>query len=76
MMQVLRSALHRRWSLPTPTPLVRAGAWLIGTDPALALTSRRGVPHRLLDVGYEFAFPTFDAAILDLTRSSSLDKSG
>jgi hypothetical protein len=41
------------------------GAWLLGSDPALALTGRRAVPTRLLEEGYDFAIPDFeDAAAL------------
>jgi uncharacterized protein (TIGR01777 family) len=69
MMATLRSALCRPWSPPTPKPLVRVGAVLMGTDPALALTGRRCVPHRLLAAGFQFDHPTFDSAMEDLLRS-------
>lgn len=36
------------------------------TDPDLALTGRRCVPQRLLDLGMAFAFPSFDDALRDL----------
>jgi hypothetical protein len=68
MMAALRKALHRPWSPPTPKPLVHLGAMLMGTDPALALTGRRCVPRRLLDAGFAFHFPTFDAALGDLVE--------
>jgi uncharacterized protein (TIGR01777 family) len=63
MMRVLREALHRPWSPPTPRPLVHIGAMLMRTDPALALTGRRCVPRRLLDAGFVFEHPTFDGAL-------------
>lgn len=66
MMAALRAAMHRPWSPPTPAPLVRAGALLLRTDPALALTGRRCVPRRLLDAGFEFDRPTFGAALAHL----------
>lgn len=31
-----------------------------------ALTGRRGVPGRLLEAGFDFDYPTFDAALQDL----------
>jgi uncharacterized protein (TIGR01777 family) len=68
MMAALRSALHRPWTPPTPRPLVHAGAFLMGTDAALALTSRRCVPRRLLDAGFTFEHPTFQGALADLVR--------
>jgi uncharacterized protein (TIGR01777 family) len=66
MMRELRVALHRPWSPPTPRTLVRFGALLMRTDPALALTGRRCVPRRLLDAGFEFDVPTFAGAVGDL----------
>ena len=62
MMSVLRSALHRPSSPPTPRPLVHAGAFLMRSDAALALTGRRCVPRRLVDAGFTFEHPTFEDA--------------
>ncbi|MBA2281181.1 MAG: TIGR01777 family oxidoreductase [Actinomycetota bacterium] len=66
MMASLRQALHRPWSPPTPKPLVHLGALFMRTDPALALTGRRCVPRRLAEAGFEFQYPTFDAALAEL----------
>lgn len=66
MMATLRHALGRPWSPPTPKPLVHLGALLMASDPALALTSRRGIPRRLLAAGFEFGHPTFRSALDDL----------
>jgi uncharacterized protein len=70
LMAALRASLHRPWSPPTPKPLVHLGALLMGSDPALALTGRRCVPHRLLDAGFTFDHPTFDDALADLLGSA------
>lgn len=67
MMSSLRAAFHRPWSPPTPVPLVHLGAVLMRTDPALALTGRRCIPRRLFDAGFEFRYPTFEAALADLS---------
>ena len=66
MMATLRSTFDRPWSPPTPTPLVHVGAFLMRTDPALALTGRRCVPKRLIDAGFDFDHPTFAGTIADL----------
>jgi uncharacterized protein (TIGR01777 family) len=66
MMRELRSASRRPWSPPTPEPLVHVGAFLMRTDPALALTGRRCVPARLLDAGFTFEHPTFGDAVREL----------
>ena len=72
MMADLRKALGRPWSPPTPRLLVHIGAWLMRTDPALALTGRRCIPTRLTDAGFTFTHPRFADAIEDLlTRSRS-----
>lgn len=54
MQAILRDLLGVPFGLPAPAPAVQIGAWLMGTDPALALTGRRGVPDRLLDAGFRF----------------------
>jgi NAD dependent epimerase/dehydratase family enzyme len=69
MMRELRSALHQPWSPPTPRSLVHLGAFLMGSDPALALTGRRCVPRRLLDAGFTFEHPHFGGALTDLIHA-------
>jgi hypothetical protein len=66
LMATLRHLLHRPASPPTPAPLVRLGALILRTDPALALTGRRCVPTKLLDSGFVFSYPHIDAALRDL----------
>lgn len=66
LMSELRRHLNRPWSPPTPAPLVRVGAWLMGSDAEIALTGRRCVPSRLLEAGFDFEFPDLSAALDDL----------
>ena len=66
LMAALRRALHRPPAPPTPEPLVRLGAVLLRTDPALALTGRRAVSRRLVEAGFEFGHPHLDEALADL----------
>ena len=66
-MRELRRALHRPWSPPVPEPVVRLGAWLMRTDPELALLGRRCVPTRMLNEGFTFHFPTLPEALHDLS---------
>jgi len=65
-MRELRRALHRPWSPPVPAPFARAGAWLMGSDGGLALTSCRCVPRRFLDHGFDFQFPYLREAFANL----------
>jgi uncharacterized protein len=66
LMAALRHVLRRPPTLAMPAPLVRLGALLLRTDPALALTGRRCVPSRLLDEGFVFAYPHLVPALRDL----------
>ena len=66
LMSSLRRVLHRPPAPPTPAWAVRAGAVLLRTDPALALTGRRAMPHRLLEAGFAFTHPDLDETLTDL----------
>ena len=66
LMSTLRTELRRPAAPPTPAALVRLGALVLRTDPALALTGRRAVPERLLAGGFTFRFDRLDAALHDL----------
>jgi uncharacterized protein (TIGR01777 family) len=66
LMKELRRHLNRPWSPPTPAVFVKLGAWLMGSDPAIALTGRRCVPSRLLEAGFDFELPDLRSALDDL----------
>ena len=66
LMAALRKVLHRPAAPPTPAVLVRLGARILGTDPALALTGRRCVPARLLEAHFTFTYPRLDGALEEL----------
>lgn len=66
LMRAVRQLAHRRVGLATPAALVHVGARLLGTDPALALTSRRCIPGRLLNAGFQFGHPEISEALSDL----------
>lgn len=63
LMAAYRAAAGRRFGLPSPSPVTTIGAWLLGSDPALALTGRRCMPSRLLDEGYVFRSTNIDEAV-------------
>jgi uncharacterized protein (TIGR01777 family) len=65
-MRELRSALRRPWSPRVPAPFARAGAWLMGSDGELALTSCRSVPRRFVKHGFDFQFPNLPDALAAL----------
>ncbi|WP_200939086.1 DUF1731 domain-containing protein [Modestobacter sp. Leaf380] len=68
LMATLRSVLHRPAAPPTPAALLRLGAVLLRTDPALALTGRRAVSRRLAEAGFAFGHPELRGALTDLLR--------
>lgn len=69
-MRELRRSLRRPWSPPVPAPIVRLGAWMMRTDPELALLGRRCVPERLQKEGVTFEFPSLCEALNDLVGHS------
>jgi uncharacterized protein (TIGR01777 family) len=69
LMAALRRVLRRPWAPPTARPLVRLGAAVLRTDPALALTGRRAVPRRLVEAGFSFEHPDLLPALEDLLRN-------
>ena len=48
--------------------MAELGAWALRTDTELLLKSRRVVPGRLLDAGFEFEHPQWPEAAEDLVR--------
>ena len=62
----LRCALKRPWSPRTPAWLVRLGAFLLRTEPALALEGRRCIPDRLVEEHFKFVYTNLESALADL----------
>ncbi|MEE1621609.1 SRPBCC family protein [Zafaria sp. Z1313] len=71
LMAVLRSRLApgplKRFSLPTPAPLLRVGAVALRTDPALGLTGRHATSSVLGPAGFRFRHPELGAAVAAIT---------
>ncbi|HVM35187.1 MAG TPA: TIGR01777 family oxidoreductase [Actinomycetota bacterium] len=66
LMKELRQHLNRPWAVPMPAPLVKMGAWFMGSDPEIALTGRRCLPVRLIEAGLDFELPHLGSALDDL----------
>jgi uncharacterized protein (TIGR01777 family) len=62
----LRCAMKRRWSPRVPVWLVRLGAFLLRTEPALALEGRRCIPDRLVEEHFKFLYTNLESALADL----------
>lgn len=68
-MRHLRSAWGVPIGLPAMAWMAEIGAVVMRTDTELLLKSRRVVPGRLLSLGFNFEFPTWSKAALDLVES-------
>src|SRR6185437_7714263 len=64
----LRDAYGMPSGIPAPRPLLELAAIVLRTETELVLKSRRVVPRRLLDAGFEFQFPEWPQAADDLVR--------
>ena len=67
-MEALRDAWGMPNGLPVPAFALEIGAFFLRTESELALKSRRVVPGRLLDAGFNFEFPDWPEAADDLVR--------
>lgn len=65
-MSVLRRLCHRPIGLPATVWMLKIGAWLLGTETELLLKSRRVVPRRLVDAGFQFKYPDIESALREI----------
>jgi hypothetical protein len=65
-MQELRLALGRSWGLPMPKFLLEFGAIFLRTQTELVLKSRKVVSKRLEEEGFQFKYPTIQAAFEEI----------
>jgi NAD dependent epimerase/dehydratase family enzyme len=70
-MRALRRASHMPIGLPATKWMAEIGAFFLRTDTELLLKSRRVVPARLIEAGFKFQFPEWDAAATDLVTRLS-----
>lgn len=69
MMRILREVCHVPLGLPAYRWMLEAGAFVLRTETELIIKSRRVVPRRLLDSGFEFKFPEIRGAFADLVAN-------
>jgi len=65
-MAVLRRAYGAPIALPATGWMLEIGAFFLRTETELILKSRRVVPRRLLEAGFDFRFPEWSDAAADL----------
>jgi uncharacterized protein (TIGR01777 family) len=66
LMATLRRACGKSFGLPAARWMLEIGALFMRTETELIIKSRRVVPGRLLESGFEFHFPRLEAALTDL----------
>lgn len=71
-MATLRRVLHVPFGLPAYRWMLEAGSIAIRTETELVLKSRWVVPERLLEAGYEFAYPDLEQALADIVTARRL----
>jgi NAD dependent epimerase/dehydratase family enzyme len=69
-MRELREASHTPIGLSLPEWLLTIGAAVMRTEPELLLKSRRVIPGKLLESGFDFTYPTWPQAALNLCDRS------
>jgi uncharacterized protein (TIGR01777 family) len=67
-MAALRRAYGAPIGLPATNWMLEIGAFFLRTETELILKSRRVVPRRLLEAGFEFQFPDWSGAAADLVK--------
>jgi len=67
-MAAVRRAYGAPIGLPATGWMLEVGAFLLRTETELILKSRRVVPSRLLEEGFEFRFPEWGGAAADLVQ--------
>jgi NAD dependent epimerase/dehydratase family enzyme len=67
-MEGLRDAWGMPNGVPAPAFAIELAAFFLRTESELVLKSRRVVPARLLDAGFDFEFPSWPEAAEDLAQ--------
>ncbi len=66
MMSTLRQVCGLPFGLPAASWMLEFGAFFLRTETELVIKSRRVIPRRLLESGFEFRFPTIRQAFENL----------
>jgi uncharacterized protein (TIGR01777 family) len=65
-MRIFRQAFHKKIGLPATRWMLEIGAFVLRTETELLLKSRRVIPGRLLNSGFEFKYPDFAKALTQI----------
>jgi uncharacterized protein (TIGR01777 family) len=75
-MRALRAARGVPVGLPATRWMAQVGAFALRSDTELLFKSRRVVPGRLLEAGFDFCHPSWDGAAVDLVRRARAPRVG
>ncbi|MBI1764098.1 MAG: DUF1731 domain-containing protein, partial [Acidobacteria bacterium] len=70
-MRAFRQTCHQPIGLPATEWMLELGAFFLRTETELLLKSRRVVPRRLLESGFQFNFTDWPAAVHDLVNHAA-----
>ncbi len=70
-MQTFRKACSARIGMPATKWMLELGAILLRTETELILKSRRVVPKRLIQAGFEFDYPDWGTAVRSLVKQTT-----
>ncbi len=67
-MKALREAWGSRIGLPAASWMLEIGTLFLRSETELVLKSRRVIPGRLVEAGFQFQFPEWESAAQHLVR--------
>jgi uncharacterized protein len=70
MMKLFREACNAPFGLPATEWMLEIGAFFLRTETELIFKSRRVVPGRLIQSGFQFRFPFLRDALKDLVSKT------
>ena len=68
MMKLFREVCHAPFGLPATEWMLEIGAFFLQTETELIFKSRRVIPGRLIQSGFQFHFPFFSDALKELVQ--------
>jgi NAD dependent epimerase/dehydratase family enzyme len=66
MMRTLRAVCRAQFGQPATRWMLEVGAFFLRTETELIIKSRRVVPERLLNAGFEFRFSKMEDAMREI----------
>lgn len=64
----LQKAIKIPFGIPTPKPILKLGAKIIGTESELVLKSRNVIPEILMQNGFQFEYPNIENTFKNLLK--------